>query len=80
MNRMTKENSNVTENSRILVTAGGGKVGRHVVTQLAEKRISIRAGVHSEAAASALRGIGVEAAVLDFERSRNAWVTGSGTL
>jgi uncharacterized protein YbjT (DUF2867 family) len=68
---MTKENSNMKENSKLLVTAAGGKVGQHVVTQLSAKQISVRAGVHSEAAASALRGIGVEAAVLDFESSES---------
>jgi uncharacterized protein YbjT (DUF2867 family) len=66
---MTREKSNMKENSKILITAAGGKVGQHVVTQLSEKQMSVRAGVHSEAAASALRGIGIEAAVLDFERS-----------
>jgi NAD(P)H dehydrogenase (quinone) len=56
------------ESSKILITAAGGKVGQHVVTQLAEKkRISVRAGVHSQAKASALRKSGIEAAVLDFE-------------
>jgi uncharacterized protein YbjT (DUF2867 family) len=55
------------EKSKILITAAGGKVGQHVVAQLAEKRISARAGVRSQAKASALRETGVDAAVLDFE-------------
>jgi uncharacterized protein YbjT (DUF2867 family) len=55
------------DNSKILITAAGGKVGQHVVTQLAEKKISARAGVHSQAKASALRKAGIEAAVVDFE-------------
>ena len=55
------------ENSKILISAAGGKVGQHVVTQLADKKISARAGVHSEAKASALRKTGIEATVLEFE-------------
>jgi uncharacterized protein YbjT (DUF2867 family) len=71
---MTKENSmtrETRENSKILIAAAGGKVGQHVVTQLAEKKISARAGVHSQAKASALRKTGIEAAVLDFESSES---------
>jgi|HubBroStandDraft_3_1064219.scaffolds.fasta_scaffold27872_3 uncharacterized protein YbjT (DUF2867 family) len=64
---MTKENSMTRENSKILISAAGGKVGQHVVTQLAQKKVSARAGVHSQAKASALRETGVDAAVLDFE-------------
>jgi hypothetical protein len=30
------------ENSKILISAGGGKVGQHVVTQLAQKKIPAR--------------------------------------
>jgi uncharacterized protein YbjT (DUF2867 family) len=55
------------DDSKILITAAGGKVGQHVVTQLADKKISARAGVHSQAKASALRKTGIEVAVLDFE-------------
>ena len=65
---MTRE---TRENSKILIAAAGGKVGQHVVTQLAEKKISARAGVHSQAKASALRKTGIEAAVLDFESSES---------
>jgi uncharacterized protein YbjT (DUF2867 family) len=43
------------ENSKILITAAGGKVGQHVVTQLAQKGVSARASVHNQAKASALR-------------------------
>jgi uncharacterized protein YbjT (DUF2867 family) len=59
------------ENSNILITAAGGKVGRHVVAQLAQMRVSARAGVHSQAKASALRETGVDSAVLDFENSQS---------
>jgi uncharacterized protein YbjT (DUF2867 family) len=55
------------ENSKILITAAGGKVGHHVVAQLAQRKVSFRAGVHSEGKASALRETGIESAVLDFE-------------
>jgi uncharacterized protein YbjT (DUF2867 family) len=55
------------ENSKILITAAGGKVGQHVVPQLAQKKVSARAGVHSQGKASALREAGVDATVLDFE-------------
>src|ERR1700740_1494625 len=68
---MTTENSITKENSKILITAAGGKVGQHVIRQLAEKKISARAGVHSDAKASALRKTGIEAAVLDFESSES---------
>ena len=57
----------MSENSKILISAARGKVGQHVVTQLADKKISARAGVHSEAKASALRKTGIEATALDFE-------------
>lgn len=57
------------ENSKTLITAAGGKVGQHVVTQLAEKSVSVRAGVHTQAKASAHRKGGVDAVVLDFESS-----------
>jgi uncharacterized protein YbjT (DUF2867 family) len=43
------------------------KNGSSVVTQLAEKKISATAGVHSQAKASALPKTGIEATVLDFE-------------
>lgn len=59
------------ENSKILITAAGGKVGQHVVTQLAQKRVPFRAGVHSQTRASALRESGIETAVLDFENSNS---------
>jgi uncharacterized protein YbjT (DUF2867 family) len=68
---MTKENSMMRENSKILITAAGGKVGQHVVTQLAQKGVSARASVHNQAKASALRESGIEAAVLDFESSES---------
>jgi len=44
---MAKDNGIMRENSKILITAPGGKVGQHVITQLAHKRVSARAGVHS---------------------------------
>ena len=53
--------------SKILISAAGGKVGQHVLAQLAQKNISARAGVHSEEKAAALRKTGGEAVVLDFE-------------
>jgi uncharacterized protein YbjT (DUF2867 family) len=59
------------ENSKTLVTAAGGKVRQHVITQLAHKRVSARAGVHSQGKASALGESGIEAAVLDFESSES---------
>ena len=49
----------MSKDGKILVTAAGGKVGQHVVTQLAEKKISARAGVHSPSKASALEKTGV---------------------
>lgn len=55
------------ENSKVLITAAGGKVGQHVVTQLGQKRLPVRAGVHSGVKASALRENGIEALVIDFE-------------
>ncbi len=55
------------ENSKILISAAGGKVGQHVLAQLAAKNIPARAGVHSEDKASALRKTGAGAVVLDFE-------------
>ena len=51
----------------ILITTGGGKVGQHAVTQLAQKKVPTRAGFHSQAKAAEARETGVEAAVLDFE-------------
>ena len=68
---MAKENSIMRENSKILVTAAGGKVWQHVITQLAHKRVSARAGVHSQGKASALGESGIEGAVLDFESSES---------
>lgn len=68
---MTRENSMTRKNSKILITAAGGKVGQHVVTQLALKEVSARAGVHSQAKAAALRETGIEAAALDFESSES---------
>ena len=53
--------------SKILISAAGGKVGQHVLAQLAQKNISARAGVHSEDKAAALRKTGADAVVLDFE-------------
>jgi uncharacterized protein YbjT (DUF2867 family) len=61
-NSMAKENSIMRENSKTLVTAAGGKVRQHVITQLAHKRVSARAGVHSQGKASALGESGIEAA------------------
>ena len=55
------------ENITVLITAAGGKVGQRVVRQLVEKKVLVRAGIHSEAKASALRQSGIEAVVLDFE-------------
>lgn len=55
------------ENITVLITAAGGKVGQHVARQLVEKKVLVRAGIHSEAKASALRQNGIEAVVLDFE-------------
>ena len=60
---------NTKEPSKILISAAGGKVGQHVVTQLAQKKIPARAGVHSHAKAAALRETGIEAEVLDFDSS-----------
>lgn len=59
------------ETSKILISAASGKVGQHVVTQLAQKRVPFRAGVHSRTRASALRESGIETAVLDFENSNS---------
>ena len=59
------------ENSKVLITAAGGKVGQHVVAQLAQKKVPARAGVHSQTRASALRESGIETAVLDFESSES---------
>ena len=53
--------------SKILISAAGGKVGQHVLAQLAQKNISARGGVHSEDKADALRKTGADAVVLDFE-------------
>ena len=55
------------ENITVLITAAGGKVGQHVARQLVEKKVLVRAGIHSQAKASALRENGIEAVVLDFE-------------
>ncbi len=44
--------------SKILISAAGGKVGQHVLAQLAQRNISARAGVHSEDKAVALRKTG----------------------
>lgn len=52
---------------KILVTAAGGKVGQHVMTQLSEKGLAVRAGFHSKEKASALQLPGSEGVVLDFE-------------
>ena len=54
------------ENSKILISGASGNVGQHVVTQLAQKKVSARAGVHSQDKAAAFRKTGVEAVVLDF--------------
>lgn len=43
------------ENITVLITAAGGKVGQHVARQLVENKVLVRAGIHSEAKASALR-------------------------
>lgn len=51
----------------ILITTGGGKVGQHVVTQLAQKKVPTRAGFHSQTKAAEARETGIEAAVLDCE-------------
>ena len=51
----------------ILITAAGGNVGQHVVTQLADKQIAARAGFHTQSKASALRAPGIEGIVLEFE-------------
>lgn len=55
----------------LLITAAGGKVGQHVVTQLAHKRVWARAGDHSQGKASTLGESGIEGAVLDFESSES---------
>jgi uncharacterized protein YbjT (DUF2867 family) len=55
------------ENSKILISGASGNVGQHVVTQLAQKKVSARAGVHSEEKVSALRETGVDAVALDFD-------------
>jgi uncharacterized protein YbjT (DUF2867 family) len=51
----------------ILITTGAGKVGQHVITQLAQKTVPARAGFHTAAKASALQEPGMEGVVLDFE-------------
>ncbi len=55
----------------ILITTGGGKVGQHVVSQLAQKKMPTRAGFHTQAKVAALRETGVEASVLDFENPKS---------
>jgi uncharacterized protein YbjT (DUF2867 family) len=62
----------------ILITAAGGKVGQHVATQLAQKKMSARAGFHTQAKASALRETGIQAAVLDFESPESVAAAFSG--
>jgi uncharacterized protein YbjT (DUF2867 family) len=66
----------------ILITTGAGKVGQHVITQLAQRKIPARAGFHSQAKASAVREPGIEGVVLDFEspESRAAAFKGIDTL
>lgn len=59
------------ETIKVLITAAGGKVGQHVVTQLAEKSVPVRAGVHSQGKAPALRKSEIDAVVLDFENSES---------
>ena len=61
------KNSTYTSSGKILITAAGGKVGRHVVRQLAERKVSSRAAFHSQSKASEVREAGIEAAVLEFE-------------
>jgi uncharacterized protein YbjT (DUF2867 family) len=51
----------------ILITTGAGKVGQHVVTQLAQKKVPARAGFRTQDKASALQAPGIEAVVVDFE-------------
>jgi uncharacterized protein YbjT (DUF2867 family) len=65
--RSRRETGMIRKNSKILISAAGGKVGQHVVTQLVQKKIPVRACVHSHAKAAALRETGIEAEVLDFE-------------
>jgi uncharacterized protein YbjT (DUF2867 family) len=52
---------------KILITAAGGKVGQHVVTQLSQKGLAARAGFHSQDKASAFQRPGIQGVVLDFE-------------
>jgi len=68
--------------SKVLISAAGGKVGQHVLAQLAQKNFAARAGVHSEDKAAALRKSGIEAVVLDFENpaSISAALTGIDKL
>src|ERR1700752_193461 len=54
-------------NSRVLVTAATGKIGRAVTAQLAEKGVPTRALVHREDARSTrLRALGAEVVVADM--------------
>src|ERR1700751_2572609 len=54
-------------NSRVLVTAATGKIGRAVTAQLAEKGVPTRALVHREdARSSRLRDLGPEVVVPDM--------------
>src|ERR1700753_2007580 len=63
-----QQETNMTDGkSKILISAAGGKVGQHVLAQLAQRNISARAGVHSEDKAAALRKTGTDAVALDFE-------------
>lgn len=61
----------MSENSKILITAASGKVGQHVLAQLSQKQVPVRAGVHNQAKASALRETGIEPVVLDFQSSES---------
>lgn len=55
------------ETPQILITAAGGKVGQHVVTQLSAKGVAARAGFHSQDKAAAPQEPGIEGVELDFE-------------
>jgi uncharacterized protein YbjT (DUF2867 family) len=60
----------INETPKILITAAGGKVGQHVVTQLSKKGVTARAGFHTGEKASALQQRGIEGVVLDFENPK----------
>ena len=61
------KNSTYTGSGKILITVAGGKVGQHVVRQVAERKVSARAAFHSQSKASEVREAEIEVAVLEFD-------------